>query len=54
MERCALKVISTFMEKVDLHSQASLVFVIMIYLKMQMHHSSFVRTDSGIFKWSDG
>ena len=37
------KVISIFMEKVDLHLQASLVFVIMIYLKMQMHHSSFVR-----------
>ena len=32
-----------FKKKLDLHLQASLVFVIMIYLKMQMHHSSFVR-----------
>ena len=32
-----------FGKKLDLHLQASLVFVIMIYLKMQMHHSSFVR-----------
>ena len=42
LEHYVLKGILTFMEKVDLHSQASLVFVIMIYLKMQMHHSSFV------------
>ena len=32
-----------FMGKADLHLRESLVFVIMTCLKMQIHHSSFVR-----------